>query len=248
MTDRRTGPIRLRRVYDAAGFLNDGPAAALVGAVVGLLLGPALAALTRTAPTGDRWLTWAAVRGVPATTRRIVLLAVSAALVLGLIGARLGWRADLPAYLFLGALGVTLAAIDFDTHRLPNPLTYTGFLLGVVYFGLLAAARGDAHPLLRAALCAFVVLVVFFCFTVAGGMGLGDTKLLTVLALYLGWIGWTLVVDAVLAGFLLGGLHALELLVVRRAGWNSHFAYGPALLAGALVALLVSSGVGDFSA
>ena len=45
----------------------------------------------------------------------------------GVLFAMLAWKvgthAALPAFLYLGAVGLALAVIDLDTHRLPNALT-----------------------------------------------------------------------------------------------------------------------------
>jgi leader peptidase (prepilin peptidase)/N-methyltransferase len=43
----------------------------------------------------------------------------------------------------------------------------------------------------------------------------------------------------VLAGFVVGGLIAVVMLVGRRVGLRSHIAFGPSMLAGAFVALVV---------
>ena len=67
-----------------------------------------------------------------------------------------------------------------------------------------------------------------------GGLGLGDVKLAAVLALILGFAGWPAVVTGVLAAHLINGPIALFLLVNGR---RRALPFGPALLAGALLAL-----------
>jgi leader peptidase (prepilin peptidase)/N-methyltransferase len=92
-------------------------------AVLGIVLGPFLAGLTLSVPAGDpvlgkRW--W---RGGQASPRRVGVvtgLAVGRArAVAGAVGA----EPQLPAYLWLAAVGVTLAVIDIETLRLPDRLT-----------------------------------------------------------------------------------------------------------------------------
>ncbi|THJ75108.1 prepilin peptidase, partial [Candidatus Frankia alpina] len=58
----------------------------------------------------------------------------------------------------------------------------------------------------------------------------------------LGWLSWPSVVFGMFAGMVLGGVGAFALLAARRVGWHDHLAYGPFLLAGALLAVLVGGG------
>ena len=44
---------------------------------------------------------------------------------------------------------------------------------------------------------------------------------------------------AVLAGFIVGGLIAVVMLVGQRVGLRSHIAFGPSMLAGAFIALVL---------
>jgi leader peptidase (prepilin peptidase)/N-methyltransferase len=58
--------------------------------------------------------------------------------------------------------------------------------------------------------------------------------------LYLGWISWRAVVLGGAAGFVVQAVAALVLLAARRVGRKGELPFGPAMLAGALLALLVS--------
>jgi leader peptidase (prepilin peptidase)/N-methyltransferase len=73
-----------------------------------------------------------------------------------------------------------------------------------------------------------------------GGMGYGDVKLAGLLGLYLGWLGWSSVWIGTFAGFGLGGLAGLTLMLTRGASRRTAIPFGPAMLAGALLALFVS--------
>jgi leader peptidase (prepilin peptidase)/N-methyltransferase len=68
-------------------------------------------------------------------------------------------------------------------------------------------------------------------------LGFGDVKLAGLIGLVLGWLGIFQTVVGLFAGFLVGGLIALVLLLGRRVGMRSHIAFGPSMLAGALLAL-----------
>ncbi len=53
----------------------------------------------------------------------------------------------------------------------------------------------------------------------------------------LGWLGVSVALLGLMAGFVVGGLIALVFLALRRAGLKSQIAIGPAMLVGALVGL-----------
>lgn len=209
---------------------------ALVCGLLGLAAGPALAGLTLRVPAdGPLWtLGWWS--GRPAGERRIALVTGLAVIALALIGGALGWRAALPAYLWLGAAGVALAVIDADCHRLPNALTIPTYGAGLVLLGVAAAAERSPPAYLRALIAMAAVFALFFVLALAGALGFGDAKLAGVLGLYLGWLGWGRLLLGFAAGFVVGALIAVTLLAARVAGWKTDVAFGPSLLAGALLA------------
>ena len=71
------------------------------------------------------------------------------------------------------------------------------------------------------------------------GMGLGDVKLAASLGTLLAWFSWRLLLAGGLAGFLLGGVFAGALLVSRRADRKQAIPFGPFMIAGAVLAVLV---------
>jgi len=204
-------------------------------AALGLVLGPFLAGLTLRVPAGDpvlgkRW--WGGGDAGPGRRAVVTGLAVGT---LGAVGAAFGGTAALPAFLWLAAVGVTLAVIDLDCLRLPDRLTLPSLPVGIA----LLALPGDWSALVRAVLAAAVAAGLAFLLAVlapGGGFGLGDVKLLGVLGLFVGWLGWAELALAVALGFTLGALVAVGLLAARRAGLRDHLAFGPWLIAGALLA------------
>ena len=167
---------------------------------------------------------------------------------LALVWGSLAWRFGdarhfgvLAAYLCLGVLGVVLAAIDADVHRLPDSLVLPSYPAAIALLAVASWATGSWGALLRAVLAGAVLWVAYLLLALVspGGLGFGDVKLAGVLGLFVGWLGWGEVVAATFAAFLLGALVALVLLLTGRVSRSSHIAFGPAMLAGAWLALLV---------
>ena len=72
-------------------------------------------------------------------------------------------------------------------------------------------------------------------------MGGGDVRLAPVIGALLGWLSLAHLTVGLMAGFLIGGLGALALLVLGRAGLKTSIAYGPAMCLGAWVAIASTS-------
>lgn len=156
----------------------------------------------------------------------------------------------LTATLLVVALAnVCLAAMDFDVHRLPDRIMWpTMATLGGGYL-LAAIVGGGLEPLLRALLAGlgaggFYLLIALV--SLARGslaVGLGDVKLAAVLGGALGWFGWPEVLVGIYAGFLVGGFFGVLLLLGRRVSWKGHFAYGPPMMIGAMLGLVLGAGL-----
>ena len=87
-----------------------------------------------------------------------------------------------------------------------------------------------------------ILFACYFAIRLAspGALGGGDVKLAGLLGLYLGWMGWEAILIATLVTFLIGGIHALVLMSLRRAGRGTRIPFGPAMLGGAWVALVAA--------
>ena len=138
----------------------------------------------------------------------------------------------------LAALGLLLTVIDLRTHRLPDKLVGPGAVWLLVMLTIAAVVEGDLWALGRVVLAGVVSALGYLLLGLvrAGGLGLGDVKLAGVLGLWLGWFGWSAVLAGPVAAFLLGGVLACVLLLARRAGRNSEFAFGPWMIVGAALA------------
>ncbi|MFJ5955520.1 prepilin peptidase [Paenarthrobacter sp. NPDC092416] len=158
------------------------------------------------------------------------------------------------AYFLLMAVRLTI--IDVRSHLLPNRIVFPSY--GVAGVLLVAAAVAgswgtsvDAEKIPDAALFGVpglgvvaggAVLWLFYFvlrFIHPPGMGFGDVKLAGVLGLYLGYLGWAHVFAGTFAAFLLGGLWSLVILVSRRGTLSSAIPFGPFMLAGAAVSMVL---------
>ncbi|MEU5879593.1 A24 family peptidase [Spirillospora sp. NPDC047279] len=168
--------------------------------------------------------------------------AFGCAVMIALLTWRVGPHAALPAFLYLGVVGVALAVVDVALKRLPDPLTLPSYAIGAVLLAAAAPFTGDGGARLVHALIGMAALWALFAvqwFLLPSAIGLGDVKLAGVLGLYLGWLGADAWLLGVFATFVTGGLVAVALLVTRRAGRGSELPYGPFMLLGTLIAVLV---------
>jgi len=170
------------------------------------------------------------------------------ALVLGPLWAWLGWRigdvadwAGLPAYLLFAWLAVALVWIDADVHRLPDGLVLPAYPAFLALLLVATLGLGDWGALWRALGCMAVLYALYFLLAIVspGSLGFGDVKLAGLIGLVLGWLGVVDAVTGMLAGFVVGGLIAIVMLLGRRVGLRSHIAFGPSMLVGAFVAMAV---------
>jgi leader peptidase (prepilin peptidase) / N-methyltransferase len=206
------------------------------GAVLlALALGPWLARVAARLTTRDD-----AARASAAHT--VVLTLLFAALALGAVLVT-GARPATAALLWGAGAGVVLTAVDLDSHRLPDRVTYPAAVVCAVAFLADAAVLGSWGALLRALAAAGVAFAVPFAIAavVPEALGLGDVKLLGLLGLVLGWFGWGVLLAGVFLGLLTGAVVSLALLAGRRAGWRTALPFGPPLLLGAVLALAMGT-------
>lgn len=137
---------------------------------------------------------------------------------------------------------VTLAFIDLDVQRLPDRIQLPGYPVLASLLLACSFVTGDWGALLRAGICGAGLWLFYFLLIFvlpAGSIGFGDVKLAGLLGMLLGWLSWGHVVVGTMATFLVGGVVAAGLLITRRKGRKDDFAYGPSMMLGAIVAILL---------
>jgi len=142
----------------------------------------------------------------------------------------------------VAAVTPALWAVDVREHRLPNALTGAAaigcglallldLVAGVV--DRVGAEAGDVvlPAVLGALAAAAVAALVFGALSLAGGMGMGDAKLVPSLAAAAALVSLETALAAFALAFLSGGIAAIGRLVARRDR-RERLAFGPYLLAG----------------
>ena len=173
--------------------------------------------------------------------------ALASAACAALIGATVGWQWALAILVPLVPVCVALAVVDWRTRLLPTrlvlPATGAAILLGLVGW----AVAGDPDDLVRAAVGLVAVRSFFWVlwWLHSAGMGFGDVRLAALLGFALGYLGVAELVVGAYAGFLVFGLPGLLLAVVRRdrALLRSAFPFGPFMLVGALIGIVVGPAI-----
>ena len=180
-------------------------------------------------------------------SKRYPLVELGTAILFAVLALRFGLDAVLPAYLYLGAVGLALALIDIDLKRLPDALTLPSYPGGVVLLGIAALVNHDGHSFVRALICAGIAGGLYFAlwFVYPSGMGFGDVKLSGVLGLYLGWLGYGELAVGLFLGFLYGGLFGIGLILFKDGGRKTKVPFGPFMLLGTLTSVLVGSQLVD---
>ncbi|MFG3346560.1 prepilin peptidase [Streptomyces sp. NPDC048018] len=179
-----------------------------------------------------------ATSSAPLTAPLLTALACAA-----LAAATGGPRPELLVWLLIAPFGTLLACVDVRVHRLPDgltlPLAAAVPLLLAAAANLPCAAGSWTHSLLGAAALGGGYLVLFLLHP--NGMGFGDVKLAVPLGAALGWYGWGVLFLGAFAGFLLGALYGLGLVLTRRARRGTAIPFGPFMIVGALLGLLLGA-------
>lgn len=169
--------------------------------------------------------------------------------------ALVGPQWTLVAFLWTLSVTVSLVLTDLDTHRLPNPIVYTGTAVGTVLLvvgSLLDGTQGRLGWAAAGGVLYFAVMLAL-ALVIPGGFGFGDVKMSFLLGLFVAFQVRQSSVDAlvslgsvgvaIFSAFLIGGLAALVLLALRRRGRKDHLAFGPPMIIGAWIAAMWGTGI-----
>lgn len=153
---------------------------------------------------------------------------------------RVGFAAELPAFLVMVTVLIILATIDLEHRRIPNEILGPASIVAVLALAAAAMASGDPASLKDPAIGIFAygLPLLGLAIAVPAGMGMGDVKLAGYLGWHLGWFSLLHVAVGAFTGFLLGAAAGLLLMAVGKKSRKSTIPFGPAMASGTLVAVL----------
>ncbi|GHA72050.1 prepilin peptidase [Streptomyces termitum] len=234
--------------------------AALWGAVAGLLV--PRAAYRLSVPPGEPWRAhcpaghafagpgrgWLAGpgRAACATAPAPLLAPLVSAAACALSAAAGGPRPELAVWLLVVPVGTLLAWVDVRVRRLPDGLTLPLALAVPLLLGAAAPLPGAAGSW-TGALLGWLVLgggYLLLHLISPRELGFGDVKLALPLGAALGWYGWEVLLAGAFLGFLLGAVYGFGRVLLGRASRSSAIPFGPFMLTGALLGLVLGAAAG----
>jgi leader peptidase (prepilin peptidase)/N-methyltransferase len=193
-------------------------------------------ALPVTAPTG-RCPACHTRAGPPAWS-----VEATSATLFALLAARIHPGLTLAAMCWLAACAIPLTYIDAAVKRLPNLLTGSAFA-GTTGLLLIASAAGDHWSIMGRCLLggvAFAAFCLVLLIVSPSGLGLGDVKLAASLGTALAWLSWTALIAGIFAGFSLAAVYGAALLMRGRANRKTKIPFGPFMIVGTFLVLLIA--------
>jgi len=167
-----------------------------------------------------------------------IVVAVTSALYF-LLAQRFEHDLTVLTYGILVGAGMWLSLVDIDTHLLPRRIVYRTIAVAMPLLVLSAFFdnTGSIAGMFIGGIAMWCMLRVLEVLS-RGDLGGGDVGLGGLLGLYLGWLSYEAILVGLFASFLVGGLFAVALLISRKANRHTHFAFGPFLIVGTLIAVL----------
>jgi leader peptidase (prepilin peptidase)/N-methyltransferase len=140
-----------------------------------------------------------------------------------------GAAIQLPAFLFLAAIGVAMVMIEVDLRRLPDSIVLMAYLGAALLLMPAGADQTTWWPVARALLGCGGLSLLYFTLALAypDGANFGDSKLAGLLGFFLGWLSWGAVLMAGLGGLVIAV--AAGSLRARRASTQRHVSVSVAL-------------------
>ncbi|MBD2255097.1 prepilin peptidase [Nostoc parmelioides] len=140
---------------------------------------------------------------------------------------------------------LALSLIDLDTMTLPNALTKSGLVLGLVFQMVVGYASDPSLPglirhLMMGIVGAVLGLWLFEAIALLGvflqkeAMGAGDAKLAAMMG---AWLGWRYLLLAGLIACTLGTLVGVGAIMLSKRKWGQKIPFGPFLASGAFITL-----------
>ena len=130
------------------------------------------------------------------------------------------------------SLLTVIALIDQDTMEIPDEFVIISLILGIASIGVFTDL-----PLVSRMVGIFIISVpmLILAVVIPGAFGGGDIKLMAACGILL---GVKLEVISTFIAIMLGGIYGAILLISKKKGRKEHFAFGPFLCIGMVIAIL----------
>ncbi len=148
---------------------------------------------------------------------------------------RYGLAFDFFKYAVLTLFLIVIALIDYDTTDVYSCVIYTGISIGVIFLILerfmYSASIGDY---VIGAIIGLVIIGGIYLLT--GGFGAGDIEIAVLCGVFL---GWKLEIYFILGSFIIGGVIATTIILMKKKSKKDYMPLGPSLAIGAYVVLIM---------
>jgi leader peptidase (prepilin peptidase)/N-methyltransferase len=142
---------------------------------------------------------------------------------------------------------LALSLIDLDTMTLPNPLTKSGLIMGLMFQMAQANGSGTIRHLMMGVVGAVLGLWLFDAISIIGSiafrktaMGAGDAKLAAMMG---AWLGWRYLLIAGLIACIIGVIVGVSVIVRSPQKLGHKMPFGPFLALGSIITLFSGQGI-----
>ncbi|MBP1920574.1 prepilin peptidase [Youngiibacter multivorans] len=152
-----------------------------------------------------------------------------------LIYLRFGWSLESIIFAIAASLFIVIGILDFRYQDIFNVTIWFGLFIAFIFLAYLQFSNGDVIGNILSGLAGFSLIALVIVVT-RGGMGWGDAWLLLIIGMLL---GPSLTAFAFFIASIAGGMVGTYLLVSRKMGRRDSVPFGPFLILGFYVALLI---------
>ena len=129
--------------------------------------------------------------------------------------------------------------VDMDTMEIPNRFIIVMLYVAVVALLVVSGVSLIAHII--GALCISIPMLLIM-YAIPGAFGGGDVKLSAAAGLIM---GWKLTIIGFIIGLFAAGIYGIILLIRKKKGKKDHFAFGPFLCTGYMIATICGMDIID---
>lgn len=138
---------------------------------------------------------------------------------------------------------IAITFIDLEFQIIPNALSYTGLILGLIFALAVALAHKDYRFLTNRIIGGVLGGGIIILIALVGSaifkkeaMGAGDVKLMGMIGLFLGW--WPHILITVIGASVFGSVVGIILMISRGKKMDSRIPFGPFLALAAVVSMM----------